>query len=53
MPSPHEREQLRIWIGLSTQEDRVFEEMVALAYHSGALRPERVALRDAPPRGGG
>lgn len=26
-----------------------FEEMVALAYRSGALAPERLALRDKPP----
>jgi hypothetical protein len=28
-----------------------FEEMIELAYRSGALAPERLALRNGPPRG--
>jgi len=28
-----------------------FEEMVELAYHSGALSPDRLALRDRKPMG--
>jgi hypothetical protein len=44
-----ERAQLRGWIGLSSGEKvEFFEEMVQLAYQSGALAPERLALRDAP-----
>lgn len=42
-----ERAQLRAWIGLSTAAKiDFFEEMVELAYRSGALSPERLALRD-------
>jgi hypothetical protein len=42
-----ERAQLRDWIGLSTAAKiDFFEEMVLLAYRSGALSPERLALRD-------
>ena len=38
---------LRAWMKLSGgQKIDFFEEMVELAYRSGALRPERVALRD-------
>jgi hypothetical protein len=47
----HEAEiaNLRTWVKLSTA-DKVdfFEEMVELAYQSGALRPERLKLRDIP-----
>jgi hypothetical protein len=40
---------LRAWMKLSGgQKVDFFEEMIELAYHSGALRPERFALRDAP-----
>lgn len=41
--------QLRAWVALPTR-DKVafFEEMVALAHASGALAPERLALRDLP-----
>ena len=44
-----ERAQLLAWAALSTR-DKIdfFEEMVALAWASGALRPERLALRDQP-----
>ena len=42
-----ERVQLQAWIGLSTAAKvDFFEEMVELAYRSGALSPERLALRD-------
>ena len=42
-----DRTQLLGWIGLSTAEKvDFFEEMVELAYRSGALSPERLALRD-------
>ncbi|MDR6990650.1 hypothetical protein [Luteimonas sp. 3794] len=42
-----ERAQLLDWIGLSTAAKvDFFEEMVELAYRSGALSPERLALRD-------
>lgn len=44
-----ETENLRAWARLSGREKiEFFEEMIALAYSSGALRPERLALRDAP-----
>ena len=44
-----ETQNLRGWLKLSTS-DRIdfFEEMVELAYLSGALRPERLKLRDVP-----
>ena len=39
---------LRAWKKLSGgQKIDFFEEMIELAYHSGALRTERLALRDA------
>lgn len=42
-----ERDQLASWCGLSTrQKIEFFEEMVELAWLSGALAPERLALRD-------
>jgi len=42
-----EREHLRAWAGLSTAAKvDFFEEMVELAYKSGALSPERLALRE-------
>jgi len=42
-----EMANLRSWMKLSGgQKVDFFEEMVELAYHSGALRPERLALRD-------
>lgn len=42
-----ERAQLRAWDGLSTAAKiDFFEEMIELAYRSGALSPERLALRD-------
>lgn len=38
---------LRAWMKLSGgQKVDFFEEMIELAYQSGALRPERLALRD-------
>lgn len=41
------RTQLLAWVGLSTgAKIDFFEEMVELAYRSGALSPERLALRD-------
>jgi hypothetical protein len=42
-----EEEQLRAWLKTTTAE-RVafFEEMIDLAYESGALTPERLKLRD-------
>ncbi len=44
-----ERAQLRAWASLSTAAKLdFFEEMVELAWRSGALAPERLALRDAP-----
>ena len=44
-----ERAQLLAWAALSAREKiAFFEEMVALAWASGALRPERLALRDQP-----
>lgn len=43
-----ERAQLLAWVKLSTREKiDFFEEMIELAYLSGALSPERLALRDA------
>jgi hypothetical protein len=43
-----ERAQLRTWVKLSTRAKiDFFEEMIELAYLSGALSPERLALRDA------
>lgn len=45
-----EIENLRRWARLSGgQKIDFFEEMIELAYHSGALRPERLALRDSQP----
>jgi len=44
-----EIENLRAWARLSGgQKIDFFEEMIELAYHSGALRADRLALRDAP-----
>lgn len=44
-----ERLQLQQWVALSTAAKvDFFEEMIQLAYSSGALRPERLALRDQP-----
>lgn len=38
---------LRVWMTLSGgQKVDFFEEMIELAYHSGALTPERLAMRD-------
>ena len=49
-----ERIQLSTWAGLSTAAKvDFFEEMIELAYRSGALAPERLALRDRPPAGQG
>lgn len=49
-----ERAQLLAWAALPTREKiAFFEEMVALAWASGALRPERLALRDLPLDEGG
>lgn len=46
-----ERAQLRAWAALSPGiKLDFFEEMVALAWRSGALAPERLALRDRPLR---
>lgn len=43
-----EAENLRAWTRLSGgQKIDFFEEMVELAHGSGALRPERLALRDS------
>ncbi len=45
-----EREHLRAWMGLSTAAKiDFFEEMIELAYQSGALSPERLALRARVP----
>lgn len=45
-----ERAQLRAWMRLSTADKiAFFEEMVDLAWRSGALAPDRLALRDRPP----
>lgn len=42
-----ERVQLMAWVRLSASAKiDFFEEMVELAYRSGALTPERLALRD-------
>ncbi|QDW66097.1 hypothetical protein [Luteimonas granuli] len=49
-----ERLQLQQWVALSTAAKvDFFEEMIQLAYSSGALRPEQLALRDkaSPPSG--
>jgi hypothetical protein len=44
-----EREQLRAWVRLdASQKIDFFEEMIELAYRSGALTPQRLALRDMP-----
>ncbi|MGH8085080.1 MAG: hypothetical protein ACREPV_07370 [Lysobacter sp.] len=44
-----ERAQLMAWVSLSADAKiDFFEEMVELAYLSGALAPDRLALRDAP-----
>lgn len=44
-----ERAQLRAWVALETGlKIDFFEEMIELAYNSGALAPERLALRDQP-----
>lgn len=46
-----ERAQLMAWVKLSADAKiDFFEEMVELAYMSGALAPERLALRDRTPR---
>lgn len=38
---------LRTWIKLSAEQKiDFFEEMIELAYHTGALRPDRLAMRD-------
>ena len=43
-----EREQLRAWARLpASAKIEFFEEMIELAYRSGALSPQRLALRDA------
>ena len=45
-----ERAHLRHWIRLSTPAKvEFFEEMIELAYRTGALSPERLALRDRAP----
>lgn len=42
-----EMANLRVWMTLSGgQKVDFFEEMIELAYYSGALRPERLAMRD-------
>lgn len=42
-----ERAQRLAWVGLSTAAKiDFFEEMIELAYWSGALSPERLVLRD-------
>ncbi|MEO9198930.1 MAG: hypothetical protein ABI206_09280 [Antricoccus sp.] len=44
-----ERAQLCAWVSLSASAKvDFFEEMIELAYRSGALRADRLALRDAP-----
>lgn len=44
-----ERAQLHAWSRLSADvKIDFFEEMVELAWSSGALTPERLALRDPP-----
>ena len=46
-----ERAQLMAWVRLSAgAKIDFFEEMVELAWHSGALAPERLALRDGQVR---
>ena len=46
-----ERAQLMGWVRLSAgAKIDFFEEMVELAWHSGALAPERLALRDGQVR---
>ena len=46
-----ETANLRAWVQLSGgQKVDFFEEMIELAYLSGALRSERLALRDQFPR---
>lgn len=43
-----EHAQLMAWVGLSASAKiDFFEEMIEIAYRSGALRPDRLALRDA------
>ena len=43
-----ERAQLMAWVRLSAAAKiDFFEEMVELAWQSGALAPERLALRDS------
>lgn len=43
-----ERAQLMAWVRLSASAKiDFFEEMVELAWQSGALAPERLALRDS------
>lgn len=45
-----ERAQLLAWAKLGTRAKiDFFEEMIELAYSSGALSPQRLALRDADP----
>lgn len=42
-----ETANLRAWIRLSAEQKiDFFEEMIELAYQSGALRPDRLAMRD-------
>ncbi len=44
-----ERAQLRTWTRLGNDvKIDFFEEMVELAWSSGALAPDRLALRDKP-----
>lgn len=44
-----ERDQLLTWARLDTSAKiAFFEEMVELAWRSGALAPDRLALRDRP-----
>ena len=45
-----ERKQLRAWVRLpASAKIEFFEEMIELAYRSGALSPQRLALRDGDP----
>lgn len=45
-----ERAQLRVWMTLdASAKIDFFEEMIELAFSSGALQPHRLALRDAGP----
>ncbi len=47
-----EHEQLLAWVALPVAAKvDFFEEMVEIAYLSGALSPERLALRDGAPSG--